>query len=125
MTTTTDLSKFGYRELELLETLLKAMREQGLPENFYPCGVVPMFNQNSGEVFLTNDSNESALMNGDDLEIWHWCSYCGHEGFAQDFDHEPKAMECEEQMWELQTPSVQQYDSIEQIWDKYNKKESI
>ena len=33
--TTTNLSDFGYRELEMLEELLKAMREQGLPDDFY------------------------------------------------------------------------------------------
>ena len=33
--TTTNLSDFGYRELAMLEELLKAMREQGLPSDFY------------------------------------------------------------------------------------------
>ena len=33
--TTTNLSDFGYRELAMLEELLKAMREQGLPDDFY------------------------------------------------------------------------------------------
>ena len=33
--TTTNLSDFGYRELAMLEDLLKAIREQGLPDDFY------------------------------------------------------------------------------------------
>ncbi len=55
MSTTTDLSKFGFRELEMLENLLKVMREKCLPANFENQNVTPMMNQNSGEVFLTNE----------------------------------------------------------------------
>ena len=45
--TTTNLSDFGYRELEMLEELLKAMREQGLPDDFYDEEVHPMMNKYS------------------------------------------------------------------------------
>ena len=65
--TTTNLSDFGYRELEMLEELLKAMREQGLPDDFYDEEVHPMMNQNSGNVFLTNSEYKVAMMNGDKL----------------------------------------------------------
>ena len=43
--TTTNLSDFGYRELAMLEELLKAMREQGLPDDFSDDEVHPMMNQ--------------------------------------------------------------------------------
>ena len=82
--TTTNLSDFGYRELVMLEELLKAMREQGLPEDFYDDEVHPMMNQNSGNVFLTNSEYQVAMMNGDKLESFYFLSYHGDEGFIGD-----------------------------------------
>ena len=82
--TTTDLSDFGYRELAMLEELLKAMREQGLPDDFYDDEVVPMFNRNSGNVFLTNSDYQVAMLNGDNLESWYFLSYHGNEGFLDE-----------------------------------------
>jgi hypothetical protein len=92
--TTTDLREFGYRERVMAENLLKAWRTQGLPENFYDDEVTIMFNTHSGCVFLTNSDYQAAMMNGNNLEIWHFCPYCGHEGFAEDMDHEPEDREC-------------------------------
>ena len=82
--TTTNLSDFGYRELALLEELLKAMREQGLPDDFYNDEVHPMMNRNSGNVFLTNSEYQVAMMNGDKLEAFYCLSYHGNEGFADE-----------------------------------------
>lgn len=82
--TTTDLSNFGYRELAMLEELLKAMREQGLPDDFYDDEVVPMFNRISGNVFLTNSDYQVAMLNGDNLESWYFLSYHGNEGFLDE-----------------------------------------
>ena len=82
--TTTDLSDFGYRELAMLEELLKAMREQGLPDDFYDDEVVPMFNRNSGNVFLTNSDYQVAMLNGDNLESWYFLSYHGNEEKANE-----------------------------------------
>lgn len=82
--TTTNLSDFGYRELAMLEELLKAMREQGLPSDFYDDEVVPMFNRNSGNVFLTNSDYQVAMLNGSDLESWYFLSYHGNEGFLDE-----------------------------------------
>ena len=82
--TTTNLSDFGYRELAMLEELLKAMREQGLPDDFYDEEVHPMMNQNSGNVFLTNSEYQVAMMNGDKLESWYFLSYHGNEGFLDE-----------------------------------------
>ncbi len=87
-TTTTDLSKFGHQELMELELLLKASREQGLPEDFDNDEVIPMFNMNSGSVFLTNSNYQVAMMNGDDLESFYTCPECGHEGFKEDMAHD-------------------------------------
>ena len=79
--TTTNLSDFGYRELKMLEELLRAIREQGLPEDFYNNEVHPMMNLNSGNVFLTNSEYQVAMMNGDKLESFYTLSYHGNEGF--------------------------------------------
>lgn len=82
--TTTNLSDFGYRELSMLKDLINAMIEQGLPDNFSDDEVVPMMNQNSGNVFLTNSDYQVAMLNGTDLEMFYTLSYHGVEGFASD-----------------------------------------
>lgn len=82
--TTTNLSDFGHRELEMLEELLQAMREQGLPDDFYDNEVTPMMNQYSGNVFLTNSEYQVAMMNDDKLESFYTLSYSGSEGFIDE-----------------------------------------
>jgi len=82
--TTSCLSDFGSRERWMLVELLTAWDRQRLPDDFYEDEVIPMMNRNSGCVFLTNSDYQVAMMNGDKLEIWHNCSNCGHEGFAED-----------------------------------------
>lgn len=64
--------------------MLSAWNDQGLPKGFYNEEVKPMFNRNSGYVFLVNSEYQTAMMNGDKLEIWHNCPNCGHEGFSED-----------------------------------------
>ena len=81
--TTTDLSDFGHRELEMLEKLLCAMRTQGLPNDFDDCEVTPVMNQCSGDVFLSNAQYQVAMMNGDKLEAFYTLS-SGKEGFANE-----------------------------------------
>jgi len=82
--TTTNMADFGSRERYELIKLLTAWDSFGLPEDFYGEEVVPMFNRNSGHVFLINSEYQTAMMNGDRLEMWHNCPNCGHEGFAED-----------------------------------------
>ena len=82
--TTTDLSNFGYRELNILENTLKAWRENGLPDTFNNDEVIATMNQNSGNVFLTNSDYQVAMLNGDKLESFYFLSYAGAEGFADD-----------------------------------------
>lgn len=96
MTTTTDLSKFGYMELKSLEILLTAMREQGLPEDFDNDEVVPMMNQHSGNVFLTNANYEVAMLINGKLESFYNCPECGHEGFGEDFKLDDDCEGCQE-----------------------------
>jgi hypothetical protein len=40
-------------------------------------------------------------MNGDKLETWHSCPYCGHEGFKEDMAHEPQAADCTEYLQQI------------------------
>ena len=82
--TTTNLSDFGYRELDMLCELLNAMKEQGLPRDFEDDEVVPMFNMMSGNVFLTNSEYQVAMLNGDKLESWYFLGYHGNEGFLDE-----------------------------------------
>ena len=86
---TTDLTKFGSRERKMVEDLLKAWRKQGLPEDFYEDEVAFMMNMDSGCVFLTNSNCDTAMMNGDKLESFYSCPYCGQEGFLEDMEHSP------------------------------------
>ena|ERR1700733_5381342 len=82
--TTTNIADFGLRERDELVHLLNAWNLQGLPADFYEDEVIPMMNRNSGCVFITNSEYQTAMMNGDKLEIWHNCPNCGNEGFAED-----------------------------------------
>lgn len=82
--TTTDLSEYGQRELELLCELLEAMRDQGLPKDFYDNEVCLMMNKHSGYVFLTNSEFQVAMMNGDKMESFYTLPYSGYEGFIDD-----------------------------------------
>ncbi len=94
-TTTTDLSQFGYRERKLAAEILTASVEQGFPDDFTDDGVTVMMNMNSGNVFLTNDEFQVAMMNGDKLESFYSCPMCGHEGFAEDMPHGEGDKECQ------------------------------
>lgn len=92
--TTTDLSRFGWRERKMAEELLRASREQGFPEDFEDNETTIMFNTHSGNVFFTNADYQAAMMNGDKLEMWYNCPECGHEGFKEDMEHDGGA-ECQ------------------------------
>lgn len=96
MSTTTDFSKFGWRERGLAVDLLKASCEKGFPDNFEDDEVTIMMNQNSGNVFFTNAEFQVAMMNGDDLESFYSCPICGHEGFLDEMDHNEDDEECQE-----------------------------
>jgi hypothetical protein len=90
MTTTTDLTKFGYRERKLAENLLKAWREQGLPEDFYEDKITIMFNTHSGCVFLTNSEYQIAKLNDDKLESFYTDFETGEEGFKEELSEQAR-----------------------------------
>ena len=82
--TTTNFAEFGYREKEMAEELLREMRLQGLPEDFYDDEVTVMFNKYSGYVFLTNSDYQVAMINGCKLESFYTLPYSGEQGFLED-----------------------------------------
>lgn len=92
---TSDLSEFGNRERAMAEELLKAWREQGLPDDFDDDGPVRIYtNRNSGYVFIANEEGgPEAMMNGDRLELWYSCRYCGSEGFKDEIHAEDQPSE--------------------------------
>lgn len=96
---TTDLADFGFRERVILIELLQAWQSQGLPDDFSLDEVRPMMNKHSGNVFLTNEEFQVAMMNGDKLEVWHSSPYEGKEGFFDDLVAEYAEMHPEDQEW--------------------------
>lgn len=99
MITTTNLADFGTRELATVRDLLTAMLEQGLPDDFYNNEVVPMFNINSGYVFLTNSEYQVAMLNGEKLESFYTSPAYGFEGFYDDLKEQYDDMHEEDKEW--------------------------
>lgn len=99
MTTITNLANFGTRELAEVRDLLDAMLNQGLPCDFYADQVTPMFNQNSGYVFLTNSDCQVCMLNGDKLESFYYSPYKGLEGFYDDLKEQYEDMHEEDKEW--------------------------
>ena len=96
---TANLAEFGTREIAELRDMLDAWLSTGLPEDFYGDGVHPMFNKNSGFVFLTNDEFQVAMMNGDKLESFYSSPYDGREGFFDELLEEFRDMHPEDKVW--------------------------
>lgn len=83
--TTTNLADFGFREIKMAGELLTAYSENpNVCPYFSSEGVQLMMNQNSGNVFLTDEECNVLMMNGNDLEGFYVSPYSGHEGFFDD-----------------------------------------
>jgi hypothetical protein len=100
MATTTDISKFGWRERRMAAELLTASCDNGFPDDFNDDEVTIMMNDQSGNVFLTNSDFQVAMMNGDKLESFYSCPECGHEGFKDEMEHDGGA-ECQRYLTEI------------------------
>lgn len=79
-TYTENLAEFGSRERKIAAKLLS----DDWPEAFYDKNVRIGFNRESGYVFLVNDDFQTAMFNGDTIELWHNTPDHGHEGFLSD-----------------------------------------
>lgn len=99
MTTTTNLADFGFREIKMARDLLDAYINNGLPEDFEQSGVTVMMNQNSGNVFLTNDEFQVAMESDGKLYSFYSSPYEGKEGSFDDLLAEYGDMHSEDQEW--------------------------
>jgi len=106
MSTTTNLADFGHREIKMLRDLLDTWLEQGLPTDFDDSGVQAMMNRNSGNVFLTNEEYQVAMLNGDKLESFYNSPYDGKEGFFDELLAEFEDMCEDDQAWFWQIASM-------------------
>lgn len=79
-----NLEKMGYREIQMVQGILNAYLEQGLPSDFYDDGVTIEFNPNSGYVFLTNSDYQVAMLRWDKLESWYCTPYNGYAGYVDE-----------------------------------------
>lgn len=80
---TSDLTEFGYRELDMAGDLLKAYAKNGC--DFLNGKVNVFMNKNSGEVFLSDeDMNVGMVTDEGKLEQWFMCNNCNNEGFNED-----------------------------------------
>ena len=93
---TNNWSDFGLVEIEEAKELLSHIKE------IDSYGKVEIqFNRNSGYVFLCDDDYNVWMMNGEDIEQWFSCPYCGHEGFLEDMEHTPKDEDCTRYLKEI------------------------
>ena len=99
MTTTTNLAQFGNSELVEVRDLLDAMLNSGLPSDFYEDAVQPMFNLNSGCVFLTNSEYQVCMINEGKLESFYSSPYAGLEGFYDDLKEQYEHMHEDDKEW--------------------------
>lgn len=83
-TTTTDLSKFGMREIIEANKLLTAWINSDLPSDFEDNEVTIMMNKNSGNVFLTNSEYQVAMESDGKLYSFYTTPYNGLEGSYED-----------------------------------------
>jgi len=82
---TKDLGRFGYREMKMGARLLTAWRtDNDHAENLSSDGLALWLNMDSGNVFLCDEDYNVAMMNGNVLEDWVTCGYCGHEDFRSE-----------------------------------------
>ena len=81
---TDDFSDFGFREKEEARELMAAYGTNKDETVYLGSGVKVMFNMYSGNVFLTDEDFNVAMMNGDKLEDFLCCGECGHEDFASE-----------------------------------------
>lgn len=77
---TSDLTKFGFRELDMAADVLKAYANNKNNVDFSDDNVNVFMNTHSGKVFLSDkDYNVGVLENGEIVKFYS-CPNCGNEG---------------------------------------------
>ncbi len=109
---TENLADFGFREIKMLRNILNAWVENGLPDDFDNTGVKPAMNTSSGFVFLVNEEYQVAMLNGDQLDIFHSLPYSGHEGFLSDLveEYKPDDLNSEDVEYILNAADIAGFD---------------
>ena len=78
-----DIMQCAHERHEVMR-ILQAWDKAGLPNNFSDSGVKFGLNKHSGNIFLTNEDCQCAMMNGDKLASFYSTPYNGLEGFIED-----------------------------------------
>ena len=52
-----------------------------------------------------NEDYQVAMMNGDNLESFYSCPQCGHEGFAEEMEHNEDDQECQNYLKDIEVKS--------------------
>lgn len=90
---TSDLSKFGFREIRIMKDILNAYVKN--PYVVEGSDLTISMNTYSGYVFLSDEDYNTYMLNGDELELFVMCEECN----AEDFISELKTCDLEEE-WE-------------------------
>ena len=85
---TSDLSKFGYREIGIAGELLTAYAEYG--SDFLGDGITLNFNLNSGHVFLSDENYNVGVLEDKKVVQFYTCPECGFEGTQSEATDEGK-----------------------------------
>ena len=83
---TTDLSKFGHRELDIAIDLLKAYRDQR--PDFLGSHLSLHFDTHSGQVYLQDEDYNTGMVDNGQLKQYVVCEDCGREGFIDEQDQD-------------------------------------
>lgn len=79
---TSDLTQFGYRELDMAADLLKAYAND--KEDFLGDGVNVFMNKNSGNVFLSDEDFNVGVLEDEKIVQFYSCPQCGNEGTQEE-----------------------------------------
>lgn len=79
---TSDLTQFGYRELDMAADLLKAYAND--KEDFLTGGVNVFMNKNSGNVFLCDEDMNVGVLEDGKIVQFYSCPQCGNEGTQEE-----------------------------------------
>lgn len=80
---TSDLTKFGFRELDMAADLLKAYANNKNSVDFGD-GVNVFMNTNSGSVFLSDEDFTVGMLEDGKVVQFYSCPNCGNEGTQED-----------------------------------------
>lgn len=114
--TTTDFSQFGNREKaeagELLTAYSKGYLTQLAQDYFRDEEVTIMFNQHSGNVFLTNSDYQVLMFNDKELDLFIVTPYNGEEGFMDELIEQYEDMHNEDKEHLLSIMTIEEAKKV-------------